>query len=715
MGIDYYRLWTIESVILARRLTTTELYVLDVNAGGGIDGHPLELRVYDDRSDPAVASANAAEILAGPAVGVVGHSGGITSIAAGERYRQGHIPAVTGHAGSDDVTRGNPYYFRTISAASTEAAFLARYIRAVAMPRSTAFMRAPDIDVVTTEDPFGRAFRAGYDLGNFGDPVKSFIVVSGAQLEANAEALADRLALEPGPRIIVLGAEMDAIGPLVKAIRRRGIRGLLVLSSGAASDSFAAQFRNEPEERDQPGYFLDSVFAIAPAIMDNVGLYGQGLATHYQAKTGVSAAWFAAGAQDSARMLVTAIRDAHIAGSQQAKQALRDKVRDALAAIDGPGAAVTGISGKLYFDANRDIPRAMRYGFFHTGHLVTAPLQLVPIKDRELVDIKHEMDQGHILEIGEEFYWLQRIVATGIDIVRLNAIDIKAGTFNADFYFWMRYADGDASPERIEFPGFLGKFDGEHPLKSSVVDGTVYRLWRMSGDFKGDFDLHDYPFDTQALVIRMRNVAFPRERIAYAIDTFGLKLDDVRRSVSNGEAFRDLQLWRAIAVRPFTETFSIQSTLGNPALFETPNRMEYGALALAVVVQRNAMDFMIKALLPLFLLTLVVFATLFFPANLASQRTTIPVTAILTTAVLMISMTSQLPALGYTVALEYMFYAFFMLCLTAMIIGLMAELLRDKSFHQHVIKADLLGRVVYLLVTLLMIGVFVWKYGPAPG
>src|SRR5208337_1697749 len=134
---------------------------------------------------------------------------------------------------------------------------------------------------------------------------------------------------------------------------------------------------------------------------------------------------------------------------------------------------------------------------------------------------------------------------------------------------------------------------------------------------------------------------------------------------------------------------SIQSTLGEPALFGTSNRTEYGGSALAVVVQRNVVAFMVKALLPLFLLMLVVFATLFFPPSMAKERLTIPVTGILTSAVLLISITNQLPPLGYTVALEYIFYMFFLLCLMAMVTGLLAEILRNKTFHHHVIKVDL--------------------------
>ena len=376
--------------------------------------------------------------------------------------------------------------------------------------------------------------------------------------------------------------------------------------------------------------------------------------------------------------------------------------------------AVTGVNGKLFFDANHDMPGPMRYGFFQAGHFVSAPVQMAPVRDPTLIDPAKEIASGHMIMDKGQLYWLQRVVATGIDIVRLNGIDVKAGTFNADLYFWIRYANVDSLPERIEFPGFLGRLDLSRPLRTRDGDGVSYRLWRFSGDFKADYDLHDYPFDTQALTIRMRNVDYPREEIAYAIDTFGLALDEGGK-MGNGDAFRELQQWHVLAVRPFTEAFTVASTLGDPALFATASRIEYGGLAIGVIMHRNGITFLIKALLPIFLLSLVVYATLFFPPSLGKERTTIPLTAILTTAVLLVSINNQLPSIGYTVALEYIFYAFFALCLAALLIGLAAEQLRDKTFHHHVVKVDMFGRIIYLIIVAATVGTFVWHYGYASG
>lgn len=685
----------------------TELYFNEVNAAGGIDGHRLVLdQPYNDRGLPAKAVADAEGIVAGPALAVLGRSSR-ASIAVDKSYRDGRIASVTGNFSADGPPADSPYYFRALSPNSAQGGFLAEYIRTVLLRHTSAFFRAPDIDLVGSADPYSTSFLAGF-RGRDGDARRTTVMLQAdMEIDAAAKAAAEQLAQHPEPRIIVLGVAKDEAASLLKAIRRAGIRSMVILSSSAASDDFIAQFNTEPEERDEPGFFTENLFAVAPVILDNSGLLGQRLVIGYRSGTGKQPDWFAAGAADAARVLVEAIRRARIGNTEESKQADREKIRDALAAIDGPANSTPGITGPLYFDAERAMPRPMQFGYFHAGRFLSAPLQLVPVRDRDLVDIEGEIAQGHIVRLGDRFFWLQRVVSTGINLVQLDRVDIKEGTFRADFYLWLRYASGDDLPSHIGLADFNGIFDVAHPLRSSVEDGIEYRLWRINGTFKASFNLHDYPFDTQALVIRVQNRDYPSDQIVYAIDTFGLQAD--ARNL-DADAFKELQLWHVVNVAPFVTASSIQSALGQPALFGTPNRTEYGGFALAVLVKRNVATFMVKALLPLFLLVLVVFTTMFFPPSMAKERLTIPVTGILTGSVLLISINNQLPPLGYTTSLEYLFYSFFLLCLMAMIVGLFSEIMRDRKFHNHVIKFDVFGRIAYICIVLLTTGLYLWKY-----
>src|SRR5260370_27570709 len=89
----------------------------------------------------------------------------------------------------------------------------------------------------------------------------------------------------------------------------------------------------------------------------------------------------------------------------------------------------------------------------------------------------------------------------------------------------MRLAgDGDGQTQ-VQFPAVLvrGAFDPAQPVQTGQEDGLSYRLYRINGDFKARFDLHDYPFDTQQLLLHFQNTEQRRGVITYVIDLFALR------------------------------------------------------------------------------------------------------------------------------------------------------------------------------------------------
>ena len=158
-------------------------------------------------------------------------------------------------------------------------------------------------------------------------------------------------------------------------------------------------------------------------------------------------------------------------------------------------------------------------------------------------------------------------------------------------------------------------------------------------------------------------------------------------------------------------SLSSGSTLGKPSLFEASAKTEYAGFNAAVVLRRNFGIFILKTLLPLFLLVLVVFATLFFPETLFRERITLPVTAILTSAVLLVSVNNQLGDVGYTVAIEIVFYVFFGLCLLTMVAGFGHEQLRQRGQGRLAAILDRSAQVVYVVTVIGVVALFVWDYG----
>ena len=688
----------------AESLVAAQLAIDEVNAKGGVSGRPIELIPFDDASDPAVARTNVQAIADSPCVAVLGHDLSSTSLAAGPAYKDARMPALTGGAAADDLTSANDYYFRALSPVSAQARSIAEHLRAV--------MREPKVRLVHTRDSYGKNFVRGFAAGYPTEQLRVFgLDVAAGQIRSMDEAL-DATAQEPGPGVIVIGAASDFSADIVKALRRRGIKATIIAAQGAARENYLQFFTNEPEEKAHPGFFSENLYAASSLIFDSAGVAAQAFAADYKAKAETSPSWVAGGAYEAARLMIEALKRAAVKNRSDSKGADRDRVRAALAAIDGPKSAVVGLTGRLYFNANRDIPSPIRMGFFRYGRFVTAPLQLVGIDQPNGIDLAAEREKGHVVSFGDRHYWIQRVVYTGIDIARLNRIDVKQGTFNVDFYLWMRFAGDDDGQTQVQFLALLdsGAFDPGRPLQIGQEDGLNYRLYRINGDFKARYELHNYPFDTQQLLLHFRNTEQRQELVTYVIDRFGLRLADERSSLVEDGAYSGLELWRFLRLRYFVDSLSSGSTLGKAALFDSGLKTEFAGFDTVIVLRRSSGIFMLKNLLPLFLLALVVFATLFFPETLFRERVTIPVTAILTSAVLLLAVDNQLGDVGYTVAVEKIFYVFFALCLMTMLAGFGHERLRHAGRKRLCAVVDRIAQVLYVGTALAATASFWWRY-----
>ena len=146
-------------------------------------------------------------------------------------------------------------------------------------------------------------------------------------------------------------------------------------------------------------------------------------------------------------------------------------------------------------------------------------------------------------------------------------------------------------------------------------------------------------------------------------------MTDVRglRGEDSNKPFQSLTSWNFKGVHYTVDSLVSNSTRGRTAFFDTPARIDYPGFSEHIIMRRRYSVFMLKSMVALGLLTLVVFSTLFLSSTFSKERLTIPVTAILASAVLLTGINNQVSDVGYVMAIEYAFYIFFALCLFVMV------------------------------------------------
>jgi hypothetical protein len=287
-------------------------------------------------------------------------------------------------------------------------------------------------------------------------------------------------------------------------------------------------------------------------------------------------------------------------------------------------------------------------------------VQIVPVTTPD----SPEIASGAVFEVEPNRYArLQRVVYTGIFVNEIPRVDLPQSSFFADFYLWLRFAGdagpGAADPTDISFPNMInGSFDRTYPAEQGeLADRTIYRLWRVQGTFRNDFDLHRFPFDRQTLSIPFFNARAAADRIVYVLDkrsastqsnspaatpaakpswgsaTAAEPAPDTHvaeiASPVAAAAFRNLTQWDLVKARERRENLVTESALGDPRRLGAESYRELSGFLVSVHLHRRAFAALAKTLLPLVLMTLILYASLYFPVALVKEKVTVAITAAL--------------------------------------------------------------------------------------
>jgi ABC-type branched-subunit amino acid transport system substrate-binding protein len=691
----------------------------EANAAGA--GPQIKLTVYDDQASENAVTEVAEKIIASPAMLVIGPSYSTASLAQGPFYAKAGLASLCPTATSDAITE-NATTFRMIFKNSQQAEAIATYLARV--------LGGKRADVIVVDNKYGQTLRMGFEdaAKRLGIDARWFVF----QTADETEAIAQRLAADKSDRAIVfLTLDGDAARILTK-LRREGLRGPFLGDDALGDESFSSLFADLPEERAQPGFFTEGLYGVSPMMLDSANAETLVFADRFRARFGHDPDWMSVAGYDAGRMAVAAVQAAVSSpGANPDSKALRAGALNWLASLNSLERALPGLIGPLWFDAEHGGHKAVRIGRFYRGRFESAPLQIIAVSNPDPA----EVTSGAVFELEPgSFARMQRVVYSGMFLNEIARVDIAQSTFTADLYVWMRFARvanaADADPTEIEFPSLVrGSFEAGRPAATGDLDdGTVYRLWKVRGDFKNDFDLRHYPSDRQSLAIQFFNARAASDRLVYVQDrrssenardlilSTAATLNSSPMSALAGQpmqtatatpptgalgnaatpdAFRNLTQWEPVRASERRDSLVTASALGDPRLVGVERVRELSGFGLNVELKRRVLATLAKTSLPLALMSLIMYASLYFPAALVKEKVTVAITGALSGAVLLSSINSQLGNVGYVLAIEYGFYIFFVLCLLCIVAVLVAERFRSAGRQPMAAAVERSGRYLF--------------------
>jgi len=304
-------------------------------------------------------------------------------------------------------------------------------------------------------------------------------------------------------------------------------------------------------------------------------------------------------------------------------------------------------------------------------------------------------------------------VTVGVFINDLQDIDLASENFTVDFYLWMRWKNPAIDPsltiEAMNSEGTqnttsspTGGVSGE-PLYDAPVDmpdGSKSQALRFQGVFFRKMNLEKYPFDTQVVEMVFEDKRNDATRIEYVPDTKPVTVND----------------GGAMSIPGYV--------LGSPSLLVVPHKYPtnfgdltanadtpYSRLIIALPVTRDTLPYLVKLVLPIFIVVLITSLIYLLPARLEEARAGIGITAMLTIVALQWNTDSSLPSVDYLTMLDLVYIVSMVYILGAMAYTTLASR-RNRAEMAQALTAKLDRRVglISLIAYLAILGLTLAYY-----
>lgn len=185
----------------------------------------------------------------------------------------------------------------------------------------------------------------------------------------------------------------------------------------------------------------------------------------------------------------------------------------------------------------------------------------------------------------------------GAYIVSLSQVDTATGTFKADFWMWSVCPTPGLEP--LKSMEFLNGVETTGSLDSTIRRGD--RWWstrKISGTFRQDFSLENYPFDQQPLGIHIEEGVLDARDLVYVAD----------QRESGMDPAVDLPGWRLKNFRVLARIADHPTTFGDPSLPD--GNSQYASLTLQIGVERAHLANFLKATFPIYIAALLALVSL---------------------------------------------------------------------------------------------------------
>ncbi|MCW5211965.1 branched-chain amino acid ABC transporter substrate-binding protein [Desulfobulbus sp. TB] len=226
-----------------------ELVVKDINAGGGINGVPVELLIEDDVCKPEVATNTATKLLSAGVKAVIGHICSSATKAALPIYDEANVIVISPSATDSDLTKSGKYptFYRTIAPNDAQANSIVTF--------TVDSLKAQKIAIIHDKGDYGKGLAEDARKIIRNGALATIVLFEGITPGAvDYSAVVQKIKRTRADAVIFGGYHPEA-SKIVTQMRKRRVKTLFISDDGVKDESFTRV----------AGKYAEGVYATGPA------------------------------------------------------------------------------------------------------------------------------------------------------------------------------------------------------------------------------------------------------------------------------------------------------------------------------------------------------------------------------------------------------------------------------------------------------------------
>jgi branched-chain amino acid transport system substrate-binding protein len=655
------------------------------------DKYKIEMIVFDDKNDKRIAIKTASKIVSNEDILIViGHYASDTSASAGEVYKRTGMPVITASATANIVTFNNDWYFRTVVDNNFVGKFLAFYIKIVLKMNSAI--------IIFDKDYYGTSLLKGFEEAA---PALDLLIQKKWGLDTENKQIENRLKkinnlirsiYNLGAIFLALHGEESA--KVIASLQYPGTNYSFVGADSLNSESFQHYSKKYPMGKSFSGYNSNHIYAISHFLNDLSGEKGLKFKNKFIEKYSREPSWVSSTYYDTMNIVTKAIERAEIHDIKNIRER-RKLLRNALARINSPESAITGVCGKTFFDTNGNVNKSPSMGIFQNYRLMPYYYQYIIAPETHENINSNEKENQNIIKIDETYLKQSNVVYTGIDINQISFSELNTSNCNIDFFIWFRFANTLFNDKEITFTNAVAPVLLGQPVLESHMKDYIVRTYRVKADFQIDYDFHKFPFEQLKINIRLRHQTIPESKLVYIPDYSGMP---DHNSLKKLFFLNTKEKMNFVDVRYYQNNLrkSCDKTKKSGSY---RNIADYSQFNAVYTLERKSTVMMLKHFLPVFSALILLYFSFFIPATCHYVQFILIAAATFTCALYHAFLNYTLKV-DYILYIEYAFWCGYLLFAITFLLFIKSKQLQNKKAYDSLRRLNNYLKMSYKLLVI---------------